>query len=308
MDEMTQTTTTVPVPTNGSRPQPTAEVRTITARLAAGWIELNTRNRPLNRHFITELAGRMLRGEWQLNGEAVKLSETDQILDGQHRLWALVEASQTDPDVRIETFVIFGLPPETQDTMDSGRKRTLADVLAMHDETNTMNLAATLNRLHTWELGESALRYPGRSRLSAPHALAMLEANPRIRDAVKVASRIHGKLNHSLAVSLIASCLYRFHAIDFHDSVAFWNQVSTGVVTRTLESGERVEVALQRGDPIYELRQAIFKNARRRQKLPQLVMHAIVIKTWNAFREGRQIQLLQYRAGGADPERFPEAL
>lgn len=293
MDEMTTTPTETDAPTNGSHPQPTAEVMTITARLAARWIELNPRNRPLNRLFVTELAGRMLRGEWKLNGEAVKLSMTDQILDGQHRLWALVEASETDPDVHIETFVIFGLPPDTQDTMDSGRKRTLADVLSMHGEINTMNLAAVLNRLHIWSQGESALRYAGRSRLSAPQALAMLEANPRIRDAVKVASRIHTKLDHSLSVSIIATCLYRFHALDPADSAMFWNQVSTGE-------------KLERYDPAYELRQAIYRNAKRRQKLPPLVMHALVIKAWNAFREGRKIQLLQYRAGGASPETFPE--
>lgn len=296
MDETTTTTPMMPdTPTNGSHAPPTAEVMTVTPPLAARWIELNTHNRPLKQQFVTDLANRMLRGEWQLNGEAVKLSLTDQILDGQHRLWALVEASQTDPDVHIETFVIFGLPPETQDSMDSGLKRSLADVLSMHGETGATNLAATLNRLHIWELGESALRYAGRSRLSAPQALAMLEANPDIRDAIRVAGRISRRLSYALSVTLIAPCLYRFHALDERDSVAFWNQVSTGE-------------NLQRHDPVYELRQAIFKNAQRQQKWPPLVMHALIIKAWNAFREGRQVQLLTWRAGGSRPEPFPEPL
>lgn len=33
----------------------------------------------------------------------------------------------------------------------------------------------------------------------------------------------------------------------------------------------------------------------------------VMIKAWNAYREGRSVGLIRFKSGGAKPEAFPEA-
>jgi len=38
----------------------------------------------------------------------------------------------------------------------------------------------------------------------------------------------------------------------------------------------------------------------------QRYIAALVIKAWNAYRDGAPVRQLKYRIGGANPEKFPE--
>ena len=62
-----------------------------------------------------QYAADMKAGRWQLNGEAIKFDKNGHLLNGQHRLHAVVRA-----DTTIQMLVISGLDPETRTTMDSG--------------------------------------------------------------------------------------------------------------------------------------------------------------------------------------------
>ena len=83
-----------------------------------------------------------------LNGETVKIASDGTILDGQHRLYACIQAG-----VPFETVVIRGLPPEAQDTIDTGMARKFADQLALRGEVNTPLLAAITRWAMRWLRG-----------------------------------------------------------------------------------------------------------------------------------------------------------
>lgn len=68
----------------------------------------------------------MAQKAWKMNGEAIKFSNTGRLLDGQHRLLACVESGCS-----VRTLVIRGLPEDTQETMDAGKSRTMANVLEL---------------------------------------------------------------------------------------------------------------------------------------------------------------------------------
>jgi hypothetical protein len=108
-----------------SRSKVTYKMTAITPELAAAWLEnRNTHNRPLRDYRIAELARDMSAGRWHDTGEPIKFDYNDALLDGQHRLGAIVASGVT-----IEMLVIWGLQPETQDYMDIGLKRSVADSL-----------------------------------------------------------------------------------------------------------------------------------------------------------------------------------
>ncbi len=114
----------------------------ITPDIAAAWLEKNVKNRKLQRHITTKYARDMKTGAWQGNGDAIRFDLDHNLLDGQHRLKACVEA-----DVPFETFVVYGLPPETQDVMDIGKGRGAGDMFTLMGLHNVSTLTAALRIL-----------------------------------------------------------------------------------------------------------------------------------------------------------------
>ena len=115
----------------------TAKVETITPEIAKTMLGENVNNRRISRDNVNLFAREMRNGEWRFNGEAIKFGKDGRLLDGQHRLLAVIAA-----DKPLTTLVIRGLEDETQQTMDSGKTRTLGDVLTLRGEKNSTQLAS----------------------------------------------------------------------------------------------------------------------------------------------------------------------
>lgn len=269
---------------------PTSRVVDLTPELAA---ELLARN-PKNRNFSTANYGKvrraMERGEWQLNGEAIKVGVSGFILDGQHRCRAVVETGIT-----IRTFLTEGLPDETQDTMDTGKTRSLADVLQIRGESNANGLAAVIKKFLSAERYGFTAAFTsnlGGYPLTNHECLEWLDQNPWCRDYVTPGKAI-GRT--SIVSGAVASFLIRkFDDIDADDSVYFWARFMDGV-------------NLGPTHPIYVLRKTLKTiSDDTRGERNQRYISALVIKAWNAYRDGKEIAQLRFRVGGASPESFPE--
>jgi hypothetical protein len=84
---------------NSKEPPPTKsdanldiEVITITPEMAQEWLDRGGTNRKITRRRIEAMSAAILRGEWRLTGEAIKLDKDGHVRDGQNRLHAIVEA------------------------------------------------------------------------------------------------------------------------------------------------------------------------------------------------------------------------
>lgn len=87
----------------------TAKVETITPDIAKTMLGENVNNRRISHDNVNMFAREMRNGEWRFNGEAIKFSKDGRLLDGQHRLLAVIAA-----DKPLTTLVIRGLEDETQ--------------------------------------------------------------------------------------------------------------------------------------------------------------------------------------------------
>jgi hypothetical protein len=114
----------------------------ITPDIAAAFLDRNSKNRNVSSLAVNKYAKDMKSGAWQVTGDAIRFAANGDLLDGQHRLKACVVA-----DVPFETFVIYGLPPETQDVMDIGKIRNPSDMFALMGLHNTTGLTAALRIL-----------------------------------------------------------------------------------------------------------------------------------------------------------------
>lgn len=106
----------------------TSGTETITPKKAMEWIEASdkVKQRPLLQSRVDFLVNQIKRGAYELNGEAIIISSDGTVLDGQHRLWAVVYA-----DMPIESVVSRGVDPGTFDTIDSTGGRSASDVLSI---------------------------------------------------------------------------------------------------------------------------------------------------------------------------------
>ncbi|MDK8732557.1 hypothetical protein [Bifidobacterium breve] len=131
----------------------TAKVETITPDIAKTMLGENVNNRRISHDNVNMFAREMRNGEWRFNGEAIKFSKDGRLLDGQHRLLAVIAA-----DKPLTTLVIRGLEDETQQTMDSGKTRTLGDVLTLRGEKNSTQLASLARRISGRPAGHGSRR------------------------------------------------------------------------------------------------------------------------------------------------------
>lgn len=87
----------------------------------------NHRNRSLNETHLMSLVRDIKRGHWiEGTGTMVSFSQSGQLIDGQHRLAAIVK-SKTPLALSLK----FGLDDAAQRVIDTGRKRTYSDFIAM---------------------------------------------------------------------------------------------------------------------------------------------------------------------------------
>jgi hypothetical protein len=102
------------------------EFDNITPQIAKTLLEHNTHNRPLNLPHVKFLAKQMKQGQWKMDGDPIKVSATGRILDGQHRLHAIVESDTTQ-----QIIILYNVPDESFSVIDTGRVRQAADVLSI---------------------------------------------------------------------------------------------------------------------------------------------------------------------------------
>lgn len=117
--------------------QPTVTLETITPQMAAAYLKGNSANRHIIYNHLDRLASQMLAGEWRLTGDTIKFNG-DRLLDGQHRLEAIVRSG-----VAIQCFVARNVETESFPMIDTGRSRQGGDVLSAHGYTNVFMTSAS---------------------------------------------------------------------------------------------------------------------------------------------------------------------
>ncbi len=96
----------------------------VTPDMARAWLARNVVNRKLSQTYIDKVVWDIQRGRFDYNHESVGFNVRDELIDGQHRLTAVVKAG-----VPVRLRVSFNVPGGYHSTMNVGRARTAADVL-----------------------------------------------------------------------------------------------------------------------------------------------------------------------------------
>ena len=103
-----------------------ATIEKITPKIAADYLEKNITNRRLDPVRIATYKEDILNGCWQLNGESIKFDCDGNMIDGQHRLMAIIKAG-----IPVQIVVMRDIDASSVLTIDTGRNRTFSDFLTL---------------------------------------------------------------------------------------------------------------------------------------------------------------------------------
>lgn len=259
------------------------DVITITPEMATKMLEMNTLNRPMSDLHVQRIARQIKQKKWRFNGDTIKIADTEDVLDGQHRLWACIEARTP-----IDTVVVRGIAKDAFSTIDTVRKpRSGGDVLALAGAGGYRTIAASaLSWLLRWQR-ETLTDYRNpKNRIENSDIEAAFGAHPKILDAVTRSAKLRGLANPSLMG-------FAFYILANRDMELAERMMST------LENPAGIAV----NDPFFRLRM-YFTEDHHRRKEPIMTI-ALTFKAINAAAAGKKMERLLWRNQGSKPEDFP---
>lgn len=270
---------------NGKVRQPGVQRMVVTPEIAGDWLASVSHNRPVSPLWVGALADRILRGEWEFNGDAIRFDAAGHLIDGQHRLLAVIQAGMP-----IVTLVVFGLEAPAMDTIDIGKRRSIGDIMFLHGETDATALASTVNYVWTYKTHGTWL-VNQKQRATPAQLLAVLDQHPSIRQSILIGHRA-GRKVREISRNLAAALHYLFSERDRTRADEFFELLASGA-------------GLELDDPIYRLRERLMNPRRKfmQRPMPLAEVAALTIKAWNAYSQGRRLRVLVWRPGQG--EAFP---
>lgn len=270
--------TVTPLLTPKKRPQ----IITLTPELATELLEKNKNNRPLSDAHVERIAHQIRAGKWKFNGDTIKVAESNDILDGQHRLWAVVNANKP-----VETVIVYGIEEDAFATIDTLRKpRSGADILALKGlRLYGTSTASALQWLLRWQRKCLLDFRAPKNRIENSDVEAAFESNPAMVQAVQRVVKLRNIANTPIMAFL-------YYTISCRNSEIAERMVAT------LEDPSKVPM----GDPFFRLR--TYFTATHKVKDPIMTI-ALAVKAANAAKKGARIERLFWKNQGDRPEPFP---
>ena len=277
----------------GYKPSLKLREELVTPEMALTWLtKHNERNRRIREPRVKGYADTMTSLRWMQTGESVIFDRQGQLLDGQHRLKAVF-----DSGVACWFVIVEGVDPEAFSNIDTGAKRTTADVLDIAGYRGTTVLAAAARlciHLESIEAEEMPYLRLGSKGPSSEEVLAWINAHPRLSQSLKLPP-CRSETPVWQPPSLFRALHWRLSQVHREDTAKFFDRLADGV-------------GLVGDDPILRLREMLLADAveKRRGARPHWYKAAMVLKAWNAYREGRPLKHLRFQTGGRSPDTWPK--
>lgn len=261
-------------------------IELITPETAREYLKFNVINRPLHWPTVLYYVEQMKKGQWRTNGEAICFAKGGALVNGQHRLNAVIAA-----EIAIPFAVVRNCDDDSFHTYDSGRNRSVADVLALSGVEGYVVISSIISRYNLLKNNLSAV--DGNHRVvSAKHATKFsrkdvideyLSSSELYQDVRKYALRLNDKkalLKTSeiggLIIYLIKSKHYKFEFVqDFFDMLFEKKECNHPTIKL--------------------LRDKIINDKMSgTSKMTSAYKSALVAKTWNSYATGKILKSLVY--------------
>lgn len=256
---------------------------TVTPAMAEETLERNTENRSLRAGLVERYARDMKAGMWAEDGNTIKIAYDGTLIDGQHRLWAVIEAG-----VPVKLIVLTGLNRSAIRTIDTGAGRTYADYTRITSRAvgsplpNANNVAAVL-RVLAWYDGQwpRLPHYGGKNTFTFAELDVIAKRHPAVADCV-------------------AACLTDKRTRQIFKGGSLLGATYTLAWESNPTEAERWLQILQTGDapldnPARSLRERFTASAVSGAPISTPAQVVYLIKSWNAFARGEKLRMYVWR-------------
>lgn len=253
---------------------------TITPEIATYCLEVagkDFHNRQTNEERVKRYGQDMLGGKWMHNGATIVFTRAGVLVDGYTRLSASFYNEAT-----FVTDMRCGVDPEAVITIDTGRPRSLSNVLSMRNESTSTALAQGASWLYRYK---ESLIYDA-SKISRSHMdmVGFVDRHPQLRDAVDQTKDIRNK---KLAPPGVLISTY--YICDQH------NAAQTKDFFQLLADG----VGYTATNPVRHLRDMLMQREQKRLKPAE--QFSLILLAFRKFIDGEQVRVLRLPANGAVP-------
>lgn len=264
--------------------QDALQIVTVTPEMAVQILERNELNRPLNDQHVHRIARQITEGKWKFNGDTIKISSDHSVVDGQHRLWAIIEAKQA-----VDTIIVTGIERDAFATIDTLRKpRSGSDVIALAGTLKYRNMiAAALGWLIRYQRGVLQTYNQPQNKVENSDIEAAFKEHPGIVRAVERCMPLRGLANPGIVAFAYYVALDR-------------NGLLAEKLVDTLIDPAGVSI----NDPLFRLRSYFTSDHHKRKEAVMSI--ALMFKALNAARAGRKVSALSWKNQGRNPEAFPK--
>lgn len=252
----------------------------VTPDLARTLLESNTVNRKLSQRNISSLAKQIQMGNFKETGDTIKISKTGRLLDGQHRLKAIILANQA-----VDLSFCAGLDDNIFDVLDTGKSRSAADVLSVTGVKNPGDLSSAARHLMSIKSGKQSKSI----FFSNKQILDFIESTPELVECVRLIHSDNKKFK-VIPTAGMAALYFVFKELHHEQAEDFMDKYYT-------------PVDLKADSPVFTLRDIFLRDSIAKKKMSIRDKMALVVLAWNAMRKNKPMKRRELNS-----EEFPKAV
>jgi len=266
------------------------EVKLITPELAKEMLNKNGINRPLRDCIVNEYARLMKANLWQeKTGETIKISSDGILLDGQHRLRAIIKAN-----IDLPFLIAKDCDKEIFKVIDTGLRRSASDVLSIIGVDNSGKISAGIRKYLTLKaknfgsvggLGKSTQSFGSQHKglpTSNYEILSIYSNKPKYWDGACNNAKKWYRSSNLLSCSDYMGYFVFLSEINSDQAFEFFDKLSSG---DNLSSKNSIKLLREK---------FIFFRLSSKLNLSGLAKSAYIFKAWNQFRKGNELKSLRW--------------
>lgn len=253
---------------------PKASLSEITPALAEKWMERRAdKQRKIDQRQVDKIKTAILRGDWRVNGGTIVFDEAGFLIDGQHRLLAIIASGKT-----VRSLVVRGVDQSelTFQTIDDAKARKVTDF--MHCS-NVNNVAAVCAMLMSAQSG----KWPeNHDKIPYVEVLKVVKKYQDIIVPLVAAVNEGGRFvkQHSFCTFLVFYYTHIEPVKNPERLAAFFARLGDGV-------------GLEKTDPVYQLRKR-YLDQPTNVKFDRTAGRAMIIKALHAYLDSKPLSLVRY--------------
>lgn len=255
----------------------TVNIIKVTPEMAEGWLQNNSTNRKTSLRIIERYASDMSENKWNFTGDSIKFTTNGKLLDGQHRLLAIIKSNKPQ-----KLLIISKLKDEIFYDLDKGRKRTFADILHINNpELKYLNsIASAVRFLYAYYSFTDDVSF--KTKTTTVKDFKLLN-----QYFIENKEAIMSSLNFVVGISSEDTFITKTVLVFIHFIFSRIDKETADDFVSSLMTGENLKAQ----SPIYSLREKLIEFRYKKVSLSPELSIIYCINVWNALQSGTRIKL-----------------